>query len=145
MTRRQRVVTHICYTILIPRPKDVISVNRMTWLQALCDIVVFTSKCLPSSVFGDIFVLYYTTTATMTEKETTHPPTGPDIGSSPMTPAAKRIRMGSLLEATAQGTDSTVPAQRDSTTIEDDTAVHTIRTTVGEDHVEEFDDATRIL
>lgn len=77
----------------------------------------------------------------MAEKETTPPPTGADIDKSPMTPAAKRVRMTSPPKAPAQATDSTLPAQGRSNTTGGETVGNTIRVTVGEDHVEEFDDA----
>ena len=76
----------------------------------------------------------------MADKESTPPPTAVAIGSSPVTPAAKRVRTTSPPKETAQTTTETVPAQRDGNTTADDTMVNTTRSTVGEDHVERFDD-----
>lgn len=81
----------------------------------------------------------------MADKESTPPPAAAAIGSSPVTPAAKRVRTTSPPKETVEATSSVVPAQGDDTATEAVIAVNTTANTVGQGHVEGFDDVVSTL
>ena len=80
----------------------------------------------------------------MADKESSPPP-ATTIGSSPVTPAAKRVKTTSPPKKTAEATSSVVPAQGDDMAAQAVSAVNTTGNTVGEGHVEGFDDVVSIL
>ena len=80
----------------------------------------------------------------MADKESSPAPAAA-IGSSPVTPAAKRVRTTSPPKETVEATSSVVPAQGDDKPAQAVSPVNTSGNTVGEGHVEGFDDVVSTL